>query len=106
MGTGSLSGVKRPGRGVDYHLLLEPRLKKEYSYTSIPPLGLRGLFLSKLYLYLYLHRAPGLRMSGAVLLLILYAFVVWTGITLPLLHGNRQNNMSAVPALGLLVEEV
>jgi membrane associated rhomboid family serine protease len=106
MGTGSFPGVKRPGRGVDYHLLLAPRLKKEYSYTSTPPLGLRGLFYGKLYLYLYLHRAPRLRMSGAVLLLLLYAFMVWTGITLTLPHGNRQNNMSAVPALGLLVEEV
>jgi len=36
-------GVKRPGRGVDYPHQLAPRLKKEQSYTSIPPLGLRGL---------------------------------------------------------------
>ena len=41
MGTGSFPGVKRPGRGVDH---LAPRLKEEYSYTSAPPLGLRGLF--------------------------------------------------------------
>jgi hypothetical protein len=26
------------------HLHLAPRLKKEWSYTSTPPLGLRGLF--------------------------------------------------------------
>ena len=26
------------------HSHLAPRLKKEYSYTSTPPLGLRGLF--------------------------------------------------------------
>jgi hypothetical protein len=34
--------VNRPGRGVD-HPHLAPRLKKEYSYTSTPPLGLHGL---------------------------------------------------------------
>jgi hypothetical protein len=36
--------VKRPGRDVDHPPDLLPRLKKEYSYTSAPPLGLRGLF--------------------------------------------------------------
>jgi hypothetical protein len=30
-----------------------PRLKKEYSYTSIPPLSLRGLLYGKLYLLVY-----------------------------------------------------
>jgi len=30
------------------HLHLAPRLKKEYSYTSTPPLGLHGLFLGEL----------------------------------------------------------
>ena len=39
MGTESLSGVKRPGRGVDHPPHLAPRLKKEYSYTSTPLLG-------------------------------------------------------------------
>jgi len=29
MGTGSFSGVKRPGRGVDHPPHLAPRLKKE-----------------------------------------------------------------------------
>ena len=37
-------GVKRPGRGVDHPPHLSPMLKKEYSYTSTPPLGLRDLF--------------------------------------------------------------
>jgi len=46
-------GVKRPGCGVDHPPNLAPRLKKEYSYTSIPPLGLRGLFLGEPYLHLY-----------------------------------------------------
>jgi hypothetical protein len=34
------------GQGVALttHPHLEPRLKKEYSYTSTPPLGLHGLF--------------------------------------------------------------
>ena len=44
MGTGSFPRVKRPGSGVDHPPHLAPRLKKEYSYTSTPPLGLRGLF--------------------------------------------------------------
>ena len=43
MGTGSLPGVKRPGRGVDHPPHIAPRLKKEYGYTSTPPLGFRGL---------------------------------------------------------------
>jgi hypothetical protein len=34
------------------HPHLAPRLKKEYSYTCIPPLGLLGLFWGELYLYL------------------------------------------------------
>ena len=43
MGSGSFPGVKRTGRGVDHPPHLAPRLKKKYSYTSTPPLGLRGL---------------------------------------------------------------
>jgi len=39
-----LPGVQRPGRGVDHPTHLAPRLKKEWSYTSTPPLNLRGLF--------------------------------------------------------------
>jgi hypothetical protein len=48
MGTGSLPGVKWPGRGVDYPPHLARKLKKEYGYTSTPPLGLRGMFKSEL----------------------------------------------------------
>jgi hypothetical protein len=45
MGTGSLSrGAKRPGRGVNHPPHLARRLKKEWSYTSTPSLGLHGLF--------------------------------------------------------------
>jgi hypothetical protein len=33
------------------HPHLPPRLKKEYSYTSTPPLGLRGRLWGELYLY-------------------------------------------------------
>ena len=36
-------GVKWPGRGVNHPPHLVPRLKKEKRYTSIPPLGFRGL---------------------------------------------------------------
>jgi len=56
MGTGSIfPGVKRQERGVDHPLHLAPRLKKEYSYTYTPHLGLRGLFWGELYLYLTVH---------------------------------------------------
>jgi hypothetical protein len=41
---GSFPGVKQSGRGIDHPPHLAPRLKKEYSYTSTPPLGLHGLF--------------------------------------------------------------
>ena len=44
MGTGSLPGVKRPGRGVDHPSHLAPKLRKEQSYNSFPPLVLRDLF--------------------------------------------------------------
>ena len=46
--------VKRPGRSVITHYHLAPRLKKELSYTSTPPLGLHGVLQVKTYLYLYL----------------------------------------------------
>jgi len=42
-------GVKQPGRGVDHPSLLATKLKKEYSYTSVPPLSFYGLFWGKLY---------------------------------------------------------
>jgi DNA-binding sugar fermentation-stimulating protein len=35
MGTGFFSEVERPGRGVDHPPHLTPRLRKEYSYTSM-----------------------------------------------------------------------
>jgi len=35
------------------HPHLTPRLKKEYSYTSTPPLGFRGFFYGELCLYFY-----------------------------------------------------
>jgi len=44
IGTGSLKGVKRPGVVLTTHSHIAPGLKKEYSYTSTPPLGLRGCF--------------------------------------------------------------
>jgi len=50
MSTGSFLGVKRPGRGADHPPHIAPRLKKEYSYTSTPPLGLRGLIQGEMYL--------------------------------------------------------
>jgi len=62
MGDGSFLGVKRPGRGVDHPLA--PRLKKEYSYSSTPSLGLRGLLYGKLYLYLYQTGRNGGRGGG------------------------------------------
>jgi len=50
--TASFPGVKRSGRGVNHQPHLAPRLKKEYGYTSSPHLGLRGLFLGEICLYL------------------------------------------------------
>jgi hypothetical protein len=44
MGTAFFPEVKRPGCGVDHPPHLASRLKKEQSYISTPPLGLRGLF--------------------------------------------------------------
>jgi len=37
------------------HLHLAPRLKKDESYTSFPPLGLRSLFWGELYLFMDIH---------------------------------------------------
>ena len=41
--TGPFPEVKRPGCGVDHLPRLAPRLRKVYSYTSTPSVGLRGL---------------------------------------------------------------
>ena len=57
MGTGSFPGVKRPARDIDHPHHVAPRLKKEWSYTSTPPLGLRNLFQGELYFYLCHVRA-------------------------------------------------
>jgi hypothetical protein len=54
--TGSFPGVKRPVRGFDHPPHLAPKLKKEYSYTSTPLLGLRGVLQGELYLYLFIPR--------------------------------------------------
>jgi len=54
MGTGSFPKVKRLGPGADHPLYLEPSLKKEYSYITTPPLGLRGLFWGELYLLTFI----------------------------------------------------
>jgi len=44
-GTEFFLEVKRPGGGINHSPThLAPRLKKEYSYTSTSPLGLRGPF--------------------------------------------------------------
>jgi hypothetical protein len=52
MGTWSFPGVKRPGRGADHPPSSSAEVKKEYSYTSTPPLGLRVCYG---YLYHYLN---------------------------------------------------
>ena len=43
-GTGPFQRLKRPRRGVDHPPHLKPRLNKDYSFTSTPPLVLLGLF--------------------------------------------------------------
>jgi hypothetical protein len=42
---GSFLGVKRPGREA-VHSHLVPRSKKEWGYTSTPPISLHGVMLS------------------------------------------------------------
>jgi len=44
MGSGSFLGLKLLGELLTAHLHLAPSLKKDYSCTSAPPLGLCGLF--------------------------------------------------------------
>jgi len=51
MDTGSFLGVNRQGPGVDHPPPFNAKVKKKQGYTSTPPLGLRGLILSDLYLY-------------------------------------------------------
>ena len=64
MGTRSFPGVQRPGRGSSHPIHLVPRLRKEYSYTSIPPIGrtacteLQCLYKGALYLYLRVPAIP------------------------------------------------
>ena len=48
MGTGSFPGAKRPRRDADHPLSSGTEVKKEYDYTSTPPLGLWGLFQGEL----------------------------------------------------------
>jgi hypothetical protein len=48
LGTGSFLGVKRPGRDVDHPPPPTAEVKVKWSYTSTPPLGLRGLFWGEL----------------------------------------------------------
>jgi hypothetical protein len=50
MGTGSFSGVKRPGRGAGHPPPSSAEVKKEYSYTSTHPLGHFRPVLGILYL--------------------------------------------------------
>jgi len=54
MGTGSLSGVKRPGRDVDHPPPSIAEVKEKVQLHLYSPfLGLRGLFYGELNLYLY-----------------------------------------------------
>ena len=57
VGIGSLSPeVKRPERDFHHPPHLAPRLKKEQSYSSTPPLGLRGLFQGELkFIYIFIY---------------------------------------------------
>ena len=58
VGIGSFPGVKRPGVALTTHPHLAPRLRTESSYTSTPPLGLRGLFCRELYLLVNIDCTP------------------------------------------------
>ena len=57
MGTGFFAGVNRPKRVVNHTPHVTPRLKKEQSFSSTPPLGLRGPFLGEIYLFHLEHSA-------------------------------------------------
>jgi hypothetical protein len=52
-GTGSFSGVKRPGRGADHSPPSSAEVKKEWSYTSTHPRGLFRPLTGQLYLFYY-----------------------------------------------------
>ena len=52
--------VKCLGCGRDHTPFLASRLKKAYSYTYFPPLGLRGLFKGEIYLFTFVRRKIGL----------------------------------------------
>jgi hypothetical protein len=43
MDTGSFPGVKQPGRGAEHPTPFSAEVTNEWSYTSTPSLGLRGL---------------------------------------------------------------
>ena len=49
MGTWFFRGLMGLRRGIDHSSHLQPKLKKEYSCTSTPPLGLHGLFFTLLH---------------------------------------------------------
>ena len=49
--TSLFPGVKRRARGVNYPSQLQPRLNKEYSYTSPPLLKIHGTFYGKIHIF-------------------------------------------------------
>jgi hypothetical protein len=63
MGNVSFPELKQPERGVDYPPHLALRLKKEYSYTSNPHLGLCGLLQGKPYLLAYVCNTEFLQLK-------------------------------------------
>jgi hypothetical protein len=52
MGTGSFPEISGRDVALNTHSHLAPRLKKEYSYISIPFMGLRGTLQGEFYLYI------------------------------------------------------
>ena len=58
--------LKGPGRGVTLATdpYLRPKLKKEYSNTSTPPLGLHGLLQGEIHLYFYDYAISAVRLGG------------------------------------------
>ena len=75
MGTGSLLGIKLAGEvALNTHPHLAPGLKKDYSYTPTPPLGLRGLFYDELYLYLNFPFASAKKVIAVLMSKHLYIF--------------------------------
>jgi len=81
----------------DEHKRLSPKVSRtamgstQLAVQSVPAFC-TGVKTDGVKLTAHLHLVPRLRMSGAVPLLPLHAFMVWTRITLPLILSSRRRH--------------